>query len=729
MGDFAPLNVLSQAGATLDREPRSDREPREAREAREPREARPAPPPAAGAGDDVPLRLLVERMPAILWTIDRELRFSSGVGAGLAAFGIRPQDLPGTTLYDYYRTRDPEFLPIRAHLLALSGESVTFEQEWEGKIFQTRVEPLRDAIGRITGCISIAVDITERKHAEEALYREKERLQVTLASIGDGVIRTDAEGRIDYLNPVAEKLTGRRAEEALGRPLAEVFQVIDEMTRTPLADPVRRCLDEGRVVETPGHALLVSADGQEYSVRDSAAPIHDPDGTAVGAVVVFKDVTQLRGMEREMIYLASHDALTGLINRREFELRLKRAIRNARADGRQHVLLYLDLDEFKAINDTCGHLAGDEMLQQVSALLRTRVRKSDSLARLGGDEFGVLLEDCPIDQARQIAEEIRRTIREFRFRCKEQIFEVGVSIGFVFIDSNSGDLTQVMNAADAACYTAKEGGKNRVHEHEMDDTTVAERYGEMQWIHRIHGAFEDRRFRLYYQFIQPLGEVTTGRELLCEVFLRMLDRNGKVISPGAFIPAAERYRLIGSIDRWVVKTAFQALAEAQRREVSRPVLFALNLSGQAIGEEGFLAFVVDQLEESGVDPRRICFEITETAALSKLDSAIHFISMLKGKGCRFILDDFGSGLSSFSYLRDLPVDFLKIDGDFVQGMLEDRVKRAMVESINQIGHVLGLTTIAEWVENRSTLEMLKTLGVDYAKGYWLCRPQPLVHDL
>jgi diguanylate cyclase (GGDEF)-like protein/PAS domain S-box-containing protein len=563
----------------------------------------------------------------------------------------------------------------------------------------------------------------------ESLQRDNERLQITLASIGDGVIRTDETGRVDYLNPVAERLTGCTADGALGRLITEVFQVVDEVTRTPLADPVRRCLDEAKIVESPGHALLLSADGKEYSIRDSSAPIFAADGAPRGAVVVFKDVTRLRGVEREMIYLASHDALTGLINRRELEVRLKRALRNARVDGRQHVFLYLDLDEFKVVNDTCGHPAGDDMLQQITALLRSRVRRSDTLARLGGDEFGVLLEDCPLDQARQIAEEIRRTMREFRFRFKDQLFDVGVSIGFVPIDRNSGDLAHVMSAADAACYMAKEGGKNRVHEYEMDDTTVAERYGEMQWIHRIHGALEDRRFRLFYQFIQPLNDGPLGRELLCEVFLRMLDPDGNVIAPAAFMPAAERYRLIESLDRWVVKTAFRALAEAQRREVSRPVLFALNISGQALGEEDFLAFVVGQLEETGVDARRICFELTETAAISKLDAAIHFMTVLKERGCRFILDDFGSGLSSFSYLRDLPVDYLKIDGEFVQNMLEDRVKRAMVESINQIGHVLGLQTIAEWVENRQTLEVLKELGVDYAQGYWLCRPQPLVHDL
>ena len=675
---------------------------------------------------DVRLRLLIEPVPAIVWTTNRDLRFTSELGGGSASFGLRAT--PGTSLFDHYGDHHPD--AIRAHQLALGGESVSFEQSWEGRTFQTRVEPLRGEAGEITGCVGIAVDITERKHAEEALYREKERAQVTLASIGDGVVRTDPQGKIDYLNPVAERLTGWKTEDAIGCSVLEVFQVVDEITRKPLADPVARCLAEAKVVESPGHAVLLSREGKEYSVRDSAAPIYDRSGAALGAVLVFKDVTQLRGMEREMIYLASHDPLTGLINRRELEARLKRAIRGARAERRRHVLLYLDLDEFKVVNDTCGHLVGDEMLKQITALLRSRVRRSDVLARLGGDEFGVLLEDCPLDQARQIAEEMRRTVKEFRFCWRDQIFEVGVSIGLVPIDDDSGDLAQVMSAADAACYVAKDNGRNRVHEYERDDTLVAERYGEMQWVHRIHRSFEDKRFRLFYQLIQPLnGEGAASRDLLCEVLIRMLDTNGKVIEPSAFIAAAERYHLIGSLDRWVVKTALSALAEAQRQEWSRPVLFAINLSGQSLGEESFLAYVVEELEKSQVDSRRICFEITETAAISKLDSAIRFISILKTKGCRFILDDFGSGLSSFAYLRDLQVDFLKIDGEFVQNMMEDRVKRAMVESINQIGHVMGLQTIAEWVESRQTFDALKELGVDYAQGYWLCRPQPLVHDV
>jgi diguanylate cyclase (GGDEF)-like protein/PAS domain S-box-containing protein len=672
------------------------------------------------------LRLLVEPRPALVWTTDCDLVFRPGLGSGNASFGLRTT--PGTSLFDYFGTRDPDALPIRAHRLALSGESVSYEQEWQGRTFQTRVEPLRNEARAIIGCIAVAVDITERQKAEEALYREKERAQVTLASIGDGVIRTGPDGEIDYLNPVAERLTGWHSEEALGRQVSDVFQIVDELTRRPLGDPVARCLAEARVVESPGPALLLSADGKEYSVRDSAAPIYDRAGVSLGVVLVFKDVSQIRGMEREMVYLASHDALTGLINRREFEVLLEKAIQTARAE-RRHVLLYLDLDEFKLVNDTCGHLVGDEMLKQISALLRSRVRSSDTLARLGGDEFGILLEDCSLDYSRVIAEEMRRIVREFRFSWREQIFEVGVSIGLVPIDADSGDLAHVMSGADAACYVAKDSGRDRVHEYETDDTLVAARYGEMQWIHRIHAAFEDRRFRLFYQLIQPLNTESGPQDLLCEVFIRMLDEHGKVIAPSAFIAAAERYHLMTSIDRWVVKTALRALAEAQHAESARPMLFAINLSGQSIGDEAFLAFVIDELETSGVDSRRICFEITETAAISKLNSAIRFIKILKSKGCRFILDDFGSGLSSFAYLRDLEVEFLKIDGEFVQNMMEDRVKRAMVESINQIGHVMGLTTIAEWVENRQTLEALTEMGIDYAQGYWLCRPEPLVHDL
>jgi diguanylate cyclase (GGDEF)-like protein/PAS domain S-box-containing protein len=578
------------------------------------------------------------------------------------------------------------------------------------------------------GIAARAGESRTRAAGREALRREQERALATLGAIGDGVIRTDAQGKIDYLNPAAEQLTGWSDGRARGCQAAEVFHLVDEVARQPLPDPVAACLREVRIVRSADHALLLGDAGQECSVHHSAAPILDPDGNALGAVLVFRDVTELRGLEREMTFLANHDALTGLLNRRELETRLERAILSARREQREHALLYLDLDEFKVVNDTCGHLVGDEMLKQVTALLRARVRRSDAVARLGGDEFGVLLEDCPAPRARHTAEELLRTLHDFRFSHGGQVFEVGVSIGLVPIGPGCGDLAQVLSAADAACYIAKDRGRNRFHEYEPDDTAVAQRDGEMQWIRRIHNAFEERRFRLYYQTIQSLGDAVAAAEPggLCEILVRMLDRDGQVIEPSAFIAAAERYHLVGSLDQWVVQTAFGAIAEAQR--AGAETLFAINLSGQSMADESFLRFAVAELQARAVDPRRICFEITETAAMSRLGSVLRFLSTLKELGCRFALDDFGSGLSSFAYLRNLPVDFLKIDGALVQEMAVDPVKRAMVASINQIGHVMGLRTIAEWVETRQVLDLVTALGVDYAQGFWFSRTEPLIHD-
>ncbi|MES1243781.1 MAG: EAL domain-containing protein [Acidobacteriota bacterium] len=586
--------------------------------------------------------------------------------------------------------------------------------------------------------MATAVDITERKLAEdslretnarleqavEALAQEKELAQITLASIGDGVIRTDAAGIVDYLNPVAERLTGWSSAEACGRPVGEIFNVMDESTGKALANPVERCLQEEAVVELAGYSLLARRDGRDFAIRDSAAPIRDRIGRIAGCVLVFKDVTQLRGMEREMMFLAKHDPLTGLINRREFEKRLQHCLTTSRDEGRLHALFYLDLDEFKVVNDTCGHLAGDEMLKQVTGLLKTRLRKTDTLARLGGDEFGVLLEDTELDDARKVGDALRTEVRSFRFAWQERIFEIGVSIGLVPITGESLDMAQVLSAADAACYVAKESGRNRMHEYQPDDTALAERYGEMQWIHRIHKAFAEHRFFLCRQTIQPLRP-QIQEPPLCEIFIRMIDEEGRIASPGAFIPAAERYHLIASIDRWVVHAAFVSLA-CRILSHGDETCFAINLSGQSIGDEYFLEYVLEEMELTGVEPTRICFEITETAAVGNLTQAMRFIDVLKKFGCRFVLDDFGSGLSSFAYLKNLPVDFLKIDGAFVRDMVGSPVQRALVESIHQIGQVMGIRTIAESVENRQTLDVLKEIGVDYAQGFGIARTEPLI---
>src|SRR5215210_608309 len=564
----------------------------------------------------------------------------------------------------------------------------------------------------------------ERKLAEEALAQEKERAQVTLASIGDGVIRTDAAGVIDYLNPVAERLTGWSAAEACGQPLLSVFNVVDETTGRAVPNLVERCLREGTVVELPGYSLLIRRDGGEAAIRDSVAPIRDRQGRITGTVVVFKDVTVLRGMEREMVYLARHDPLTGLINRREFERRLQHCLTTAREEGRLHALLYLDLDEFKVVNDTCGHLAGAEMLKQVTSLLKTRLRKTDTLARLGGDEFGILLDDTQPDRARETGLGLRNAVQQFRFSWQERIFEIGVSIGFVSITPETADMAHVLSAADAACYVAKENGRNRMHEYQPDDIALAERYGEMQWVHRIHKAFAEHRFCLYHQPIRPLRPEFLNDPPLCEIFIRMIEEDGRLASPAAFIPAAERYHLIGSIDRWVVHAAFVALA-CRALSHEDETCFAINLSGQSLGDDAFLEYVLEEIEATGVAPGRVCFEITETAAVENLGQATIFIRVLKEHGCRFVLDDFGSGLSSFAYLKNLQVDYLKIDGTFVRDMVGSPVQRALVESIHQIGQVMGIRTIAESVENRATLEMLREVGVDYVQGFGIAMPEPL----
>ncbi len=573
---------------------------------------------------------------------------------------------------------------------------------------------------RLSEIIAVGRDVTERKLSEEALFQEKERAQVTLAAIGDGVIRTDAEGRIDFMNPAAETLTGWKTFEAYGRGVPEVFSILDPVTRKAAPDPVEICLREERTVTPPDNRLLRRADGAEFVVRDTAAPIKSRTGRIIGAILVFKDLTELRGMEREVAYLVSYDPLTALLNRREFEKRLEHALRSAREQGGRHALCYLDVDQFKVVNDTCGHTAGDELLKQIGALLQWKVPEGVTLARLGGDEFGVLIEHRPLTEARRIAQALRQEISRLRFRWQDRTFETSASIGLIPIGPDSGDLTALMIAADAACYAAKEGGRNRLHEYEPDDTALAERSGEMQWIHRIHKAFDEKRFRLFAQPIVPLG--SQHEQVLSELVLRMIGEDGKLVLPNEFIPAAERYRMVPAIDRWVVHNALAAIAAHADRERS----FTINLSGQSLSEESFLEYVVQKLTAARVPTERVYFEITETAAIAHHGRAMNFISILRGLGVRFVLDDFGTGFSTFAYLKNLPVDFLKIDGEFVRDLTTNKIHEALVESINQVGHVMGIRTIAEAVEDEATLVALRRLGVDYAQGFHLARPQPLL---
>jgi len=560
------------------------------------------------------------------------------------------------------------------------------------------------------------------RESEASLMAEKTRIEVTLHSIGDAVITTDAAGLLQYLNPMAEKLTGKQLDEVRGFPVKDVLQLIDEDQRRPVESSVEACLRNGMVVGSVEHVLLVRPDGSEVDVVSTAAPIRGKDGLLIGVVLVLHDVSRARKMAKQLSYQASHDDLTGLFNRREFERHLGKAVSEAESGRIGHSLCYMDLDQFKIVNDTCGHIAGDELLRQFAAILREMIRDTDTVARLGGDEFGILFERCDIEVAKQIAEKLLNRVRQFRFVWEDFAFDVGVSIGLVSISSSEQSVTDIMSAADVACYSAKEAGRNRVSVYRLDDSEPNQRHGEMRWVSRLGRALDENRFCLYCQKIAPVAEPISGAPHY-ELLIRLLDEEGKLIPPLAFIPAAERYNLMTSIDRWVVRKAFETIA--QNASITRGWLFSINLSGQSLSEDNFLKFVIDAFDKTGILPSQICFEITETTAMLNLTRATQFIAVLKGMGCRFSLDDFGTGLSSFGYLKALKVDFLKIDGSFVRNIVSDSVNRAVVEAANQIGHAMGIQTVAEFVENDEILQLLRDIGVDFAQGYGVAKPQPM----
>ncbi|MBI3570967.1 MAG: EAL domain-containing protein [Gammaproteobacteria bacterium] len=572
------------------------------------------------------------------------------------------------------------------------------------------------------------VAFTRVRKTANALFHEKELAEVTLHSIGDAVITTDAGGRIEYMNPIAETLTGWNTSESKGRPLIEVFRIVDGVTRAAQINPVEKCLREDRIVGLENNTVLISRDGLERVIEDSAAPVRDRAGKIVGAVMVFYDVTLMRNSPHLLSYQATHDALTGLINRREFERQLTRLVESAKTDNQHHVLFYMDLDQFKIINDTCGHIAGDKLLRQLTFLLNKRVRDTDTIARLGGDEFGVLLESCPMEQALQLANDLIRIIHDFRFVWEDATLEIGVSIGVVPITPETTSPVELLSQADAACYAAKDKGRNRVQVYQPKDAEILQRHGEMQWVPRIRHALEENRFVLYCHKILPLRENPDGH-YYCETLLRMLDESGAVVPPMAFLPAAERYDLMPAIDRWVVREALKIFGKHCRDNPTVKMNCFINLSGATLSDEHMADYIREQLEVHGMRPETVCFEITETAAVAHFDTAVVFMQKLKKLGCRFALDDFGSGMSSFGYLKNLPVDYLKIAGTFVCNIAINPTDYTMVDAINRVGHVMGIKTIAEFVKDDAILEKLRELGVDYAQGFGIAMPGPMTQHL
>ena len=604
----------------------------------------------------------------------------------------------------------------------LKHEDVTAQTRTETALLEAHDQLEQRVIERTA---ELAREIAERTRAEQLLFIEKERLEVSLRSIGDGVITTDPAGSVQSLNPVAEKLLGWPEQEARGRLLADIFQVLDDETRRPIADPVATCLQrDGAVHADHGRILLVNRRGEEYAIEGNASPIHGRNDETLGVVIVFRDVTQQRRASKEMAYHAQHDALTGLVNRREFERRLDQALASSKEYGWQHAFCFLDLDRFKIVNDTAGHMAGDELLRQITALLLDGVRERDTLARLGGDEFGLLLHNCALEKAWQIGESLMERLRGFHFLWKGRTFQVGASIGIVPITAQASDATRLLSRADKACYIAKDMGRDRVFVCPIDEQAPLQRPVSRVHLDELRSAVGDGRLRLYCQPIVPLHAAGGNLPAMYEMLLRMIDGAGNVILPSAFIPAAERHGVMRKFDRWVISTTLRALRETTA--LTPDVCIGINLSPHSLNDDKFANFLLEELEACSLRPQQVCFEIAEGVAVQHFARVARFVSAARELGCRITLDDFGGGLSSFLHLKKLAVDYVKISGQLIGGMVKDEIDGAVVAAACQIAAAAGCGTIAKHVDSPQHMERARALGIGYAQGFAIAAPRPLV---
>ena len=645
----------------------------------------------------------------------------------LALLNLSASEVVGRSLRDFVA---PEYVDLVENNLRrrLRGEpsASRYEVELVGAQAQvTRVELSSTVIDSAGEAALLLTAIEMLPESGAVAVPSRPRAMVTLDAMGESVITVDAEGRIDYINHAAEVLLSQPFDQVMGKAFSEVASLVDETDRRSLGDPVRKALTTGGRVTMGRRAVLVPAGaGPERSVEISVTPLRFEGKEILGLVLVLHDTSELRGLTRQMTYQASHDALTGLVNRREFERRLQEAMDSAQTGNVGHALCFLDLDRFKAVNDTCGHTAGDNMLREVASLIKDAVRDSDTVGRIGGDEFALLLVGCPLEKARQIADDVVRSVNDYRFVWKDKIFNIGVSIGLVEIGGGAGAIEDIMNSADSACYVAKKQGGLHVHVYSAREEASARHSGEIHWLQRLQGALRDNKFELYYQpIVHARANGMRGPAL--EVFVRLVGEHGQPGAPTAdFIRAAERYRLMPHIDRWVVQTVLSALGRGgMKLPPGRSV--AINIAGQTLGDSDFLEFVVACFDHTGASPGDICFEVTESAVVANLDHAQRFIAVLHGMGCEFALDDFGSGLSSFSTLRTLPMDYLKIDGSFINNLAGDSVNQAMVAAMIELSRSLNFRVVAEQVEDQLSLDTVTGMGIDFVQGFIVGRPQPL----
>ena len=665
-------------------------------------------------------------LPEVVVVHDERILLANERAAALV--GLTPEQLVGRDVADLLK---PAYRAVFRKTIVkhIAGEDVPRRLEMQlidgqeqGLWVEAQSAPIEFRGTRAV--LTIARDVSYRKSLEVSLNRSRRQAQYTLESISEGVVTTDNEGKVDYLNRAAEAMTGVDRDAAMGQPISDLFTLIDEGDRRQLGDPVERCLAMRRRVNMGRRALLVGSTAEhEYSVELTASPIRGPDGAISGTVVVIHDVSEIRGLTRQMSYQATHDPLTGLINRREFERRVQEALDLAHAEESTHMLFYMDLDRFKAVNDSCGHLAGDNLLREIATLIKDQVRDSDFVGRLGGDEFGTLLVGCPIDKARQIATDVCTAVSDYRFVWKDKIFNIGISIGLVEITHASGNLQDTISAADSACYVAKQRGRGQVHVYSARDEAIARERGDIQWLRQLQAALHDDRFELATQpIIATSGSASTGPAV--EVLLRLPDAHGRTANSAEFLRPAERYQLMPQIDRWVVTATLNAVSNGLIKVPSGRNCM-INISTQTLSDEGFLGFVVDALDRSGIVPGSICFELNEAAITTDLKFVRRFIEVLHGIGCEFALDDFGSGLGSFSSLKRLPVDYLKIDGTYTRNLAADDINQEMVAAMIKLARTMEFRIVAEQVEQQDDFDWLRDNGVDFVQGHFVEPPAML----
>lgn len=570
--------------------------------------------------------------------------------------------------------------------------------------------------------IQLRKRISEEEHQHNRLKSEKEHAEITLQSIGEGVITTDTEGYVIYFNTVAELLTGWKSEEASGEYIMDLFEIVDEVHGKKIADPIKESLTSNGPINSNENTILIRKDKVQYYIDFSVTPIRNKQNIITGTVLVFRDVTDKRILAKDLIWQASHDALTGLINRREFESRLIKLLKSNTAPDRQHALCYIDLDQFKIVNDSCGHMAGDSLLEMIARKLRRKTRETDTLARLGGDEFGVILYSCSIEKARLIAEAFRRQVEEIDFNWQGKHFKVGMSIGIVPITAETDDISELLRLADMACYMAKDAGRNLIHVYNKKDQKMLQRRGELRWVDTIQDALERGSFVLYVQEVKPIGG--DNKTTVCEILLRLKQDDGLDISAARFLKTAERYHLLPKLDQWAIKACFEQLHYGHPL-LERTDIVSINISGQSITDSRTAEYILSLASDYGIRPERVCFEIEEAALLSNPHAVSKFISVLHGAGFRFALDNFSSGLNLLSQISQLKLDYIKINGSLSTETMHRTIDSTALDSMNKLCHLMGTKTVAKFVADKNDMRSIEDIGLDYIQGFVVSRPAPL----